>query len=111
MESPTFPRALDLPTLQIVLPDGPRTPAFWQTLQFLRDPRGYSRKISARYGKTTRFRALNGKGVAVGDSELARQLFATDPDLFETPSVLGELFGQFSVLATAGSPHRKQRKL
>jgi cytochrome P450 len=77
----------------------------------LRDPRGYSRKIIARYGKTTRFRALNGDGVAISDPELARQLFATDPDLFETPSVLGEVFGQASVLATAGPRHRKQRKL
>ena len=81
-----------------MLPPGPRTPAFWQTLRFASAPREYSRSL-ARYGRAQRFRALNGKGISVSDSELAREVFSTDPAFFETPGVLSELFGSLSVLA------------
>ena len=93
-----------------MLPPGPRTPAFWQTLRFASAPREYSRSL-ARYGRAQRFRALNGKGISVSDSELAREVFSTDPASFETPGVLSELFGSLSVLATSGAAHRRQRKL
>jgi cytochrome P450 len=94
-----------------MLPPGPNTPAFWQTLGFARDPRGYSRRIIAEYGPNVRFRALNGNGVACADPEIARQIFATDPERFETPSVVADVFGGASVLATFGATHKRQRKL
>jgi cytochrome P450 len=94
-----------------MLPPGPRTPAFWQTLQFVRDPRGYSRRIIAEHGRNVRFLGLNGNGVAVSDPEIARRVFAADPEKFETPPVLAEIFGRASVLATFGAPHKRQRKL
>jgi cytochrome P450 family 110 len=94
-----------------MLPPGPWTPAFWQTLQFVRDPDGYSTRMMARYGSTTRFRALNGNGVATADPEIARKVFATDPALFETPDTLPGVFGEHSVLATWGPTHKRQRKL
>ena len=94
-----------------MLPPGPKTPAFWQTFGFALNPRRYSRRVLAQHGSAVRFLGLNGNGVAVSDPELARQVFATDPEKFETPSVLGEVFGIHSVLATSGAPHKRQRKL
>ncbi len=80
-------------------------------MQFVRDPEGYSARVIARYGATTRFRVLNGKGVATADPELARQVFATDPSGFQAPSSLASVFGEHSVLATWGPTHKRQRKL
>ena len=94
-----------------MLPPGPRTPAFLQTLLFLRDPRGYSRRVVSEYGKTTRFRHLNGKGVVTSDPDIARRVFAADPETFETPPILAEILGSASVLATSGATHKRQRKL
>jgi cytochrome P450 len=54
---------------------------------------------------------LNGKGISVSDPELAKQIFAADPEAFDAVRVLGELFGTASVLATSGVTHRRQRKL
>ncbi len=45
------------------------------------------------------------------DPALAREVFAADPSGFESLSVLGELFGSLSVLATSGTVHKRQRKL
>ena len=67
--------------------------------------------MSSRHGLVTRFRGLNGRGVAIADPELARELFAADSDNFTTPPQLGDLFGAYSVLATAGAQHKRQRKL
>jgi cytochrome P450 len=94
-----------------MLPPGPRTPAFWQTLRFGFSPREYSRSVIGRYGLVTRFRGLNGNGIAISDPELARAVFAADPEGFETPAVMPQLFGARSVLAAAGSEHKRQRKL
>ncbi len=94
-----------------MLPPGPSTPAFWQTLRFVSDPREYSRAQRARFGSAVRFHVLNGKGVSVTDPELARQVFAADPDGFDSLGVLGEIFGPSSVLATSSATHRRQRKL
>jgi cytochrome P450 len=94
-----------------MLPPGPRTPAFWQTYRYLSEPRAYSRTLVARYGGASRFHGLNGDGVMVADPDLAREVFAADPETFETLPVLGDLFGPYSLLATAGATHRRQRKL
>ncbi len=94
-----------------MLPPGPRSPAVWQTLRFMTQPLAYSRGLVARYGPAIRVNALNGRGVAVASPELARAVFAADPDTFETAGVLPELFGARSVLATHGPVHRRQRKL
>jgi cytochrome P450 len=98
-------------SLPAALPPGPRAPALWQTLRFASAPREYSLEVIARYGPVNRFRALNGKGISVCDPALAREVFAADPANFESLSVLGELFGSLSVLATSGAVHKRQRKL
>jgi cytochrome P450 len=94
-----------------MLPPGPRTPAFWQTLRFASSPRDYSLGVIARYGHTSRFRSLNGDGIMVSDPELAREVFAADPAFLDPLRVLAELFGPASVLGTSGPLHKRQRKL
>jgi cytochrome P450 family 110 len=94
-----------------MLPPGPRTPAFWQTYRFITKPLEYSRDTITEYGEVIRVHALNGRGVVVGNPEIAKLVFAADPDTFETPEVMGELLGAQSVIATSGPKHKKQRKL
>jgi cytochrome P450 len=94
-----------------MLPPGTWHPAVWQTYRFMTDPLGYSHEVEARYGKTLRARALNGVGVITSDPEMIKLVFAADPDTFETVSVIREIFGPMSVIATAGPTHRRQRKL
>lgn len=94
-----------------MLPPGTWHPAFWQTYRFVTDPLAYSRETTARYGKTLRARALNGRGIITSDPEMIKLVFAADPDTFETVPVIGELLGPMSVIATSGPTHRQQRKL
>jgi cytochrome P450 family 110 len=94
-----------------MLPPGPRSPALWQTYRFITKPLEYSRAVVARYGDATRMNVLNARGVAVASAELARQVFAADPDTFEAAPTLGDLFGGHSLLATSGPTHRRPRKL
>jgi cytochrome P450 len=94
-----------------MLPPGPLSPAFWQSLRFATSPRSYSAAITSRYGLVTRFRSLNGNGVAIADPEIARQLFAADGETFGSHPMHGDVFGAYSVLATSGALHLRQRKL
>jgi cytochrome P450 len=94
-----------------MLPPGPKTPALWQTWRFVTKPREYSRKMVDRYGPAVRFRGLNGDGIAFANAELAREVFAADPDAFETPALTSDLFGAGSLLAASGPTHRRMRKV
>jgi cytochrome P450 len=94
-----------------MLPPGPRAPAFWQTYQAVKHPRAYTRAMRVRYGDAVRFHLLNGRGVAFASPELAREVFATDPDSFEVEQGIMGLFGDRALLATSGPAHRRQRKL
>jgi len=94
-----------------MLPPGPRTPALWQTFRFSTSPREYSAAVKAQYGLASRFRGLNGHGIAIADPDLARDLFAADPECFVTPPMLSDIFGPFSVLASSGALHKRQRRL
>jgi cytochrome P450 len=94
-----------------MLPDGPPSPAFWQTYRFIMDPDGYVAAIRGRYGDAVRYRSLIGPGVAVLESGLAREVFAAPPDTFEPAPVIESIFGRSSVIAVSGARHRRLRKL
>ncbi len=93
------------------LPAGPRTPALWQTVRFVRDPDGYARHLRSTYGDLVPFNALLGKGVAIFESELAREIFAAPPDTFQVMPLISAIFGSTAVIAVGGAQHRKLRKL
>ncbi len=98
--------------LETSLPPGPRGPAAYHTIRFMMKPREFLDDMR-RYGDCFRVRALNLKGVGVMSAELAKELFAKDPDgsydAFAGP--LRNVFGPHSLFSTAGATHRAQRKL
>jgi cytochrome P450 len=94
-----------------MLPEGPHTPPWWQTYRYVTDPDRYARGMQKKYGDVARFHTLVGRGVAVFDSGLAREVFGAPPETFETVSVTESLFGSSAVIAVSGSTHKKLRKL
>jgi len=93
------------------MPPGPRTPVLWQTLQFVVRPKEYAQKIHRKFGDVMSFHSLLGKGIAVFEASLAREVFAAPPDTFEVVPAVGGLFGERAVIATSGALHKRQRKL
>lgn len=94
-----------------MLPPGPRTPLLWQTLQFVLHPKQYTGAIQRKFGDAVAFHSLLGRGVAVMDPLLAREVFAAPPETFEVIDAVGGLFGSHAVIATSGATHKRQRKL
>jgi cytochrome P450 family 110 len=94
-----------------MLPPGPRTPRVWQTYRFLAHPDRYMRGLSARYGDAIFFDTLVGKGVGVTEANLAREVFAAQPETFEPVPITGVVFGPTAVIAVGGEKHRKLRKM
>lgn len=94
-----------------MLPPGPRTPVLWQTFRIMAQPKSYANHLRARYGDAMSFHTLAGRGLAVLEAALAREVFAASPDAFEPLSSIGGLFGERAVIATSGAEHKKQRKL
>jgi cytochrome P450 len=94
-----------------MLPPGPRSPALWQTYRFVATPHAYATGLQKKYGDAVTFRSLLGRGVAVLEAGLAREVFAAPPETFETVSLLEALFGSSAVIAVSGEKHKKLRKL
>lgn len=94
-----------------MLPDGPKSPMLWQSVNFLSRPTAYATKLASRYGDAWRFHTLVGRGVAFCEASLARELFAAPPDTFVPHPIVGSIFGARAVIATSGPTHRRQRKL
>jgi cytochrome P450 family 110 len=94
------------------LPPGPKG-TLWQTLHFLRDPRGFFAAQFRRYGDPCTLFTAQGPLVITANPELVRTMFTADPDTFEPwpVSLLGVFFGERSVIMSAGERHRRDRKL
>ncbi len=63
------------------------------------------------FGDAVSFHTALGKGMAVFEASLAREVFAAPPDTFETIESVGAIFGERAVIATSGVLHKKQRKI
>jgi len=83
----------------------------WQSVRFLSQPGPYAEKLQRQFGDAFRFRTLLGRGIAICDPALARDVFAAPYEAFEPHGVAGSLFGDRAVIATYGAVHRQQRKL
>ncbi len=94
------------------LPPGPIGPRAYHTLRFMVRPREFLDDMR-RFGDVFRVRAFNLTGVGVMSAEIAKEIFAKDPDgaydAFSGP--LRNVFGQRSLFSTAGATHRAQRRL
>lgn len=94
-----------------MMPPGPRTPVLWQTFRVLTTPKSHMQKMRRLYGDAITFHTLVGRGLAVCEASLAREVFAAPPETFETIALASNIFGPRAVIATNGALHKKQRKL
>jgi cytochrome P450 family 110 len=94
-----------------MLPPGPRTPRVWQTYRFLAEPHRYIEGLVERYGDAITFDSLIGKGIAVSEANLAREVFAAPPETFEAAPITASVFGPTAVISVAGDRHKKLRKM
>jgi cytochrome P450 family 135 len=99
-----------------MLPPGPRAPALWQTLRFLRDPLGFVARFQPRYGDifSVSFPYF-GKVVFLASPKLVKAAFTASPAVVHAgeanKTVLGPALGPNSVLTLDDEPHMQQRKL
>jgi cytochrome P450 len=95
---------------------GSRVPAVVNGLGYMRDPIGYIRWFSRRFGRVTapRFPGFP-LIVSIAEPELVRQVFAGDPKTFHSgessKAVLEPTVGPNSLLTLDEAPHMRQRKL
>lgn len=95
-----------------MLPPGPK--GSWSpTLKFIRSPRQMLEKWRAEFGDPFFLHALNGPIVLTGREDLIREIFGTDPDLFDQFAIqtILPVMGSGSIFSMVGSQHRRERKL
>lgn len=94
------------------MPRGPRG-RMWPTLQVVRDPHVAFGRWAKQYGDPFYVHAMNGPIVVTGRPDLIKQIYGSDPDLFEpfATKTLVPMFGAGSMLLMSGEPHRRERKL
>ncbi len=92
---------------------GPKTPALFNLLEYGLAPRRFALRHAARYGRAYRARGMMGEMLFTAEPEHVRRVFAADSDSLASFAAvtLPWLFGEKSVLITAGAVHRRQRKL
>jgi cytochrome P450 family 110 len=98
------------------LPNGPQTPSWLQTFQWLASPLEYMEACAQRYGDifTLRIGPVFTPQVFVSNPQTIQEIFSTDPkqlDSGEEAGIKSPLLGQQSLIAIAGDRHRRRRKL
>jgi cytochrome P450 len=97
------------------LPPGPKSPAWWQLLQFTGDPLGLLDACHRRYGDAfTLDVAGNGQFVMLSDPEAVRDVFRGDPAVLhsgEANTMFTATVGRNSVLVLDEAPHARQRRV
>jgi cytochrome P450 len=97
------------------LPPGPRAPAFWQLVRWIREPIPFLLECRQRYGAcfTVRFPNLP-PYVLFSEPEAIQEIFLADPDVLQAGKahgVLRPLLGDYSLLTLDGERHRRHRRL
>jgi cytochrome P450 len=97
------------------LPPGPKAPAAWQTLRWVRDPVPFFEECRERHGDRFTLRLLfGGPMVNLTDPVQIKELFGAPPDVLEPGQggkVLEPILGRRSVLLLDGDEHLRQRRL
>jgi cytochrome P450 len=76
------------------LPPGPRSPALFQTLRYLREPHQLFEECGQKYGDMFTLNLLGtGRWVFLSDPALVRQLFTASTDILETGAMNGSMWG------------------
>ncbi len=97
----------------VKLPPTARIPKVLQGIGFAMSRRWMIQRLARRHGDVfTLNLPMYGRVVAVGDPQLAKQIFTTSPDeLGNIQPNLSRLFGTGSVFALEGDEHRRRRRL
>lgn len=86
--------------------------AAFETFDYMLRPAAYVAKRRRRDGDVFTVRTLNLKGVGVCTPALAKEVFAIDPEAYDSFATgLEGIFGPRSLFSTAGPTHKRQRKL
>ena len=95
------------------LPPAARIPKALQGLGFAMSRRRMIQRLARRYGSVFTLNIpVYGRVVAVGDPQLAKQIFTTSPEeLGNIQPNLSRMFGSGSVFALDGDEHRRRRRL
>ena len=96
------------------LPPGPRSPALFQLLSFVRRPAESILENMRRYGHVHTIKnPFLGPQVIVSEPELVKQIFTGDPEVYsagEINSMAAFLVGPRSVMVLDGAEHQRQRR-
>lgn len=98
------------------LPNGPQTPSWLQTFQWLANPLEYMEACAKRYGDifTLRIGPVFTPQVFISNPQTIQEVFSTAPkqlDSGEEAGIKSPLLGRQSLVAIAGESHRRRRKL
>lgn len=94
------------------LPGGPSL-ALVQTYRLMKDPYRYYAEMRDRHGAEYVVPALNGRVLVVTTPEAVKEVFTAPAESFSVfgGEALGPVLGSYSVIALAGEPHKRARKL
>lgn len=97
------------------LPPGPRLPDLltFRSLRYGRDPIGLLQRYARQYGDPFTMSLLGSRWLITGHPEYLREIFAADPDVFDSSGeqFLLPLMGRHSVTLSSGAVHRRKRRL
>lgn len=82
-----------------------------QAYRFIFQPAEFVQSLRDKYGDVVRFHSAVGKGIALMDPALVKEVFAASPDKFEALPMVDPLFGPEAVITASGERHKKLRKL
>ncbi|MBE9214619.1 cytochrome P450 [Plectonema cf. radiosum LEGE 06105] len=96
------------------LPNGPQTPSFIQTFQFILNPLSMMENCARRYGDIFTLN-LKSPVVFISNPQALQQILTNDTKDFSAPSkgnkAFEPLMGKHSVIMASGDRHRRQRQL
>ncbi len=96
------------------LPDGPKTSALLQQIQWIARPLDFLETSTQRYGDPFTARLGGPEIVFIGDPEANRSIFTAGPEQFDCGQenvILRPLLGDHSLILLDGDRHQRQRRL
>lgn len=98
------------------LPDGPQTPLWLETIQFILRPVEFLEARQEQYGDAFTIGDRNHSPVVyLSHPQAIKEIFSADPSLFDTgraqKPLVQPLFGEQSLALLDGEPHQRQRRL
>lgn len=98
------------------IPDGPKAPALWQTIEISFRPLEFLESCAQRYGDIFSMRLIGRPSFAIlSNPQAIQEIFTADPKLFDSGKANKRFFqaslGDNSLITLDGDRHQRQRKL